>query len=158
MYGKIFEGMYEGSMYGAGMHVFAVWGYVIARMQKGRVELNPKMLADILGGEEEDVISAIEYLTQPDTNSRTKDFDGRRMVKEGQFQYLVPSWEYYRNIRNEEDRREYNRLAQAKHRAKAKGSGPLNGETEAIQKVDSGHWPQERADEVASESRENPNL
>ena len=37
-FGKHFVSMYEGSMFGAGLNVFAVWGYVIAHVQQERVE------------------------------------------------------------------------------------------------------------------------
>ena len=103
-------------MYGAGVAVFAVWTYVIAHAKRGRVELNPRMLADILGGTEEEVKEAIEKLSAPDPNSRHKAYDGRRMVKEGEFQYFLPSWEYYQAIRNEDERRQYNRRKMREHR------------------------------------------
>lgn len=118
MFGKHFESMYEGSMYGAGVNVFAVWGYVIAKAQRSRVELNPRKLADTLGGTVQEIEQAIEYLCKPDSESRFKEYDGRRLVKEGEFQYFVPSHEYYRSIKNEEHRREYNRIKQAEYRAK----------------------------------------
>jgi len=116
MYGRAFESMYEGSMYGAGVAVFAVWGYVIAKGKKGIIELNPKKLADTLGGTEKEIREAIEYLMKPDPNSRFKEEDGKRLVKEGQFQYRVPSWDKYEVIRNEEHRREYNADKQAEYR------------------------------------------
>jgi hypothetical protein len=113
--------MYEGSMYGAGVAVFAVWGYVIARTQKSSVELNPKKVTDTLGGTLEEITSAIEYLTKPDPKSRFKEYEGRRLIKEGEFQYFVPSYEHYRSIRNADERREYNRLKQADYRQKKSG-------------------------------------
>jgi hypothetical protein len=125
MYGKHFESMYEGSMYGAGISVFAVWGYVISHARAGRVELNPKKLADTLGGTLEDVRGAIEFLMKPDPHSRHKEREGRRLVKEGEFQYLLPSWGAYQQIRNEDERRAYNRKKQAEYRARSK---PLPGE------------------------------
>lgn len=118
MYGKHFESMYEGSMYGAGIAVFAVWGYVIAHVRKSRVELNPVKLAHTLGGEVSDIESAITVLTEPDPKSRHKTHEGRRLIREGEFQYFVPSWETYQAIRNADDRREYNRQKQAEYRAK----------------------------------------
>lgn len=59
MYGKSFESMYEGSMIGAGINVFAVWNYIITKGRKGFVEINPKLLAFTLGGTEADVVSAL---------------------------------------------------------------------------------------------------
>jgi hypothetical protein len=118
MYGKHFESMYEGSMYGAGVVVFAVWGYVIAFTHKSRVELNPRKLADTLGGKVEEIEEAIKKLQEKDPESRNKEYEGRRLVKEGEYQYYVPSWESYQNLKNEDARREQNRLAQMRWREK----------------------------------------
>lgn len=120
MYGKHFESMYEGSMYGAGVPVFAVWGYVIAHARKARVELNPRKLADTLGGDVSEIETAIEFLMKPDPNSRHKEHEGSRLIKEGEFQYFLPSWETYQAIRSADDRREYNRLKQQERRQKLK--------------------------------------
>lgn len=118
MYGKHFTSMYSGSMMGAGPVVFAVWGYVISHAQKDRVEINPRLLATLLGCKEKEILDAIEYLTKPDPDSRCKEHQGRRMVKEGQYQYFLPSAQTYREMRNEDERREYNRQKQAEYRAK----------------------------------------
>lgn len=107
-------------MYGAGIAVFAVWGYVIAHARDGRVELNPKKLADTLGGTVEEIEQAIDYLCRPDPQSRHKEHEGRRLIKEGQFQYFAPSWKIYYRIKSEEERREYNRVKQAEHRQRRK--------------------------------------
>jgi hypothetical protein len=82
--------------------------------------LNPKLLAFTLAGTrsgaEEEVREAIEFLCAVDPESRSRAEDGRRMVKEGEFQYRVVNWEIYQGIRNEEQRREYNRIKQAEYR------------------------------------------
>ena len=122
MYGKHFESMYEGSMVGKGAVYFAVWGYVIAKARSGYVEINPVLLAAILGCEKEEVDRVVCDMQQPDLESRNKSHDGRKLVKEGQFQYYVPSHEYYRLMRNEEDKREYNRKRQAELRARKKAA------------------------------------
>lgn len=134
MFGKHFSSMYEGSLYGAGAMVFAVWGYVIANFRPdknlgGYVNLNPKMLAATLGEGVDDVQKAIDYLCAPDPNSRNKDRDGRRLVKIAEYDYQVVNGAAYRAIRNEWERREYNRLAQQRHRDKKRAAHrPLPGE------------------------------
>lgn len=147
MWGKHFESMYEGSMYGAGTNVFAVWGYVISHTRAGRVELNPKKLADTLGGTMEEIQKAIEYLMSPDPHSRHKEHQGRRLLKEGEFQYFLPSWASYQQIRNEEERREYNRNKQREYRQMKKGK-PLPGERSYEEAVKRGD--QEEADRIAA--------
>jgi len=131
-YGKHFGSMYERSMVGAGAHVFAVMGYVIAKQQADKVhgsyvELNPKLLAAVIGEPEDKILKAIEYLSSPDDNSTTKAEGGRRIVKVDQFGYRVVNGAKYRAIRDEEERRKQNRDAQRKFRLNK--SLPLIGET-----------------------------
>jgi hypothetical protein len=116
VYGKFFASAFTGSMFGAGSDVFAVWAYVIANTKDSQVELNPNLLAATLGTSRERVQQAIDFLCAPDPNSRSKDAEGRRLVREGEFAYRVPTFSAYRAIRNEEERREYNRVKKAEQR------------------------------------------
>ena len=120
MYGKLFSSTFTGSMFGAGPEVFAVWSYVVANVVDSYVELNPPLLAAVLGADAERVRAAIERLCDVDPASRNPSEEGRRLIHEGGFQYRVVSHEIYRNMRNEEDRRIYNREAQARSRARRK--------------------------------------
>lgn len=153
MYGKAFESMYDGSMVGAGTNVFAVWNYVIAKTRRGIIELNPKLLAFILGGTEKEVSQAIVFLCSKDPKSRSKTADGSRLVKEGEYQYRVVNWHLYDGIKSELDRREYNRVKQAEYRDRKKRLSPsppgtpLKGETEAMEAERRGS-SQEELDEI----------
>lgn len=132
MYGKIFESMFTGSMVGAGSHVFAVWGYVLANTKPdGYVELNPILLAAIIGETREKVQEAIDVLCEPDPDSRNKDEEGRRLVREGQFYYRVVTYHHYRNLRNDEERREYFRIKKQEQRARER-EGLSNGESKTF--------------------------
>lgn len=107
MYGKHFQSTYNGSMVGSGPVVFAVWGYVIANTRDSIVELNPIILGAILGCTPEEITAAIDKLCEPDEKSRGVEHNGSRLVKKTEFAYFVPTYEKYRNIRNENERREY---------------------------------------------------
>lgn len=120
MYGKFFSSTFTGSMFGAGADVFAVWGYVIANTVDSTVELNPTMLAAIIGSAPDAIKSAIEYLCRPDPQSRNQEHDGCRLLHESGFQYHVVSHALYRAMRDEEDRRAYNRIKQRESRARRK--------------------------------------
>lgn len=120
MYGKLFASTFTGSMYGAGPDVFAVWAYVIANTVDSQVELNPNLIAALLGCTPDRARAAIEVLCAPDPNSRSKAEGGRRLVREGEFAYRVPNFAAYRSIRNEEDRRAYNREKKREQRARDK--------------------------------------
>ena len=74
--------MYQGSMVGAGAKVFAVWGYCIANAdpESHCVDLNPALLAAVLGESVENIKDAVEYLASPDVNSHNKEHEGRRII------------------------------------------------------------------------------
>jgi len=127
MYGKIFESLFTGSMVGSGSHIFAVWSYVIANTKPdSSVELNPIILAAILGEPPERIGAAIAFLLAPDARSRSKVEDGRRLVQEGEFLYSVPTYEHYHNVRTNEERREYFRDKKREQRRKTKMSNCLS--------------------------------
>jgi hypothetical protein len=88
-------------MFGAGADVFAVWAYVIANCQDFTIELNPSLLAAIIGSDKaaiESAISSISYLCSPDPDSQNPAEDGRRLMHEAAFQYRVVSHKVYRAI------------------------------------------------------------
>lgn len=120
MFGKFFASAFEGSMYGAGSGVFALWAYVISHTVNSRVEINPMAVAPKIGMAVEEVNRALEYLQREDPRSRSKEFGGRRMVKEGEFAYYIPNHRAYLLIKKSEDLRRYNARKQQEHRAKKK--------------------------------------
>ena len=67
--------------------------------------------------------------------------EGRKLERVGEFLYHIINYEYYRAIKNQADRREANRVAQATYRAKKKGEvglkngKPLKGEVEYLDRV-----------------------
>ena len=123
MYGKIFATMYEGSMVGAGPVVFAIWGYCIARADvDGTVLLNPQLLAPIIGTSRQEIEKALDYLKSPDEHSKNTDHEGRRIIHQAGHLYFVVSHALYRNMKNNEDRREYMR----EYMRKKRGSSPVN--------------------------------
>lgn len=99
---------FTGSMFGQPPLVFAVWFYAIANAKPsedddyglvGMVELNPAILSATFGGADpKDIESAIDYLEGLDPDSTTKDHDGRRMVRVGQFERLVLNLGKYRKL------------------------------------------------------------
>lgn len=139
MYGKAFSSMYTGSMMGIGAVPFAVWGYVIANMQPDKecgaqVELNPKLMAVLIGEPEKAITDAIELFCAPDLKSRTKAKEGRKLVKLGEFDYQVVNGEKYRQIRTNEERREYLRNYNAGRKVKSK---PMKGEIAYVKRLES---------------------
>lgn len=154
MYGKHFQSTYTGSMYGKGALVFAVWGYVIAHTKDSYVEINPIQLAQILGDVSKDeVVAAIEYLCSPDESSRNKDHDGRRLIREGEYLYFVPTFTHYHSMQNSDDRREYMR-EYMKNRRKTMSNEYVNSCKHRVNNVNSGKHNQNQRSDSYSESKD----
>lgn len=133
MYGKLFGSMFEGSLVGKGWGPLLVMSYAVANGEPDReagmlVELNPVLMAAQFGEDVEDVKRAIEFLCQPDPESRTPTEDGRRLIKLGTFSYQIVNGMKYRAIVDEDKRRDQVRAAMARHRAKKKEK-PSRGAT-----------------------------
>lgn len=109
-FGLAYESIFDGSMYGTGPTVFAVWLYVIAKGYGGTVTLNPRKLAETLGATREDVEAAIAFHCSPDRDSRTDTDEGRRLRHLGGYSYEVVNHELYKSARALEEKRAYNRL------------------------------------------------
>lgn len=121
MYGKFHSSAFTGSMRGSGPVVFAVWAYVISNTnQHSVVELNPDLVAFLLGCKSSEVEQAIETLCAPDAKSRCKENEGRRLIKEGEFQYFVPTHKHYREMKTTEEKREYNKVKKQEERSRKK--------------------------------------
>jgi hypothetical protein len=118
MWGKVFSTMFEGSLRGKGAVVFSVMTYIITKTQNSVVTLNPEVVAFLIGCKTCEVKDAIDLLCAPDPDSNLKEHEGRRLIREAQFQYRVVNWAYYNSIRNEEERKESNRVAAARYREK----------------------------------------
>lgn len=140
-------------MIGSGLNVFAVWNYVIAKTRRGVIELNPELLAFILGCDAKEIQSAITFLCSPDKRSRSKDHGGRRLIQEGEYQYRVVNWKMYDGIKSEADRREYNRRKQAEYRAtqRANALGAMNRNREKRFIAEAGNDNQKACDQISGE-------
>lgn len=125
MYGKIYESMFYGSMRGSGGAFFAIWSYIISHMKPDgnhgmKVEINPEVIAFLIGEPESVVKEKIALMCAPDPKSRSKEEEGRKLRSLGEYTYLVINGAAYNKIRNDVERREYNRVKQAEHRARDK--------------------------------------
>lgn len=104
-------------MVGSGPTAFAVWAYVIAHAKPpGQVELNPKVVAALIGCDPVEVSKVLQEFLSPDKDSRNQEHEGRRLLPIGPFTYQVTGWDKYQKLRNEEARREQNRQAQQRLR------------------------------------------
>lgn len=125
MYAKVFTSIYQGTLRGNAYGIL-VFTNLLAHCDKtGLVDIHPRAIADEVGVPVDKVREALSFLEAPDTESRTPDEEGRRIVRVDQHRdwgWRVVNYAKYRAIRNEDDRAEQNRLAQARWREKHKVS------------------------------------
>ena len=87
----------------------------------GVVDKHWRAIADETGLTEAKVKAAIVLLEGPDIESRSPEMDGARLVRMDEHRawgWQITNYAKYRAIRNEDDRREQNRLAQQRFRDK----------------------------------------
>lgn len=81
----------------------------------GKVSAAIPGLASVANVTVEDCEKAVNKLKSPDSYSRTKDFDGRR-IEETDGGWTILNYLKYRRMMSEEERREYKRIKQQEYR------------------------------------------
>jgi hypothetical protein len=137
MYAKLFTSIYQGTLRG-NAHGLLVFTNLLAHCDKhGEVDIHPRAIAEEVGLTVDQVRVALGMLEAPDCESRSPDLDGRRIVRLDQHRdwgWQVVNYLKYRSIRDEEDRREQNRLAQERWRNKNKPASATVDPDKPIQK------------------------
>lgn len=156
MYGKLHASAFTGSMRGAGATRFAVWSWIIANTNQHHVvEINPDIVAFMIGCTVSEVEESVAFLCAPDGKSRSKNDEGRRLLREGEFQYLVPQHEFYRKMQTTEEKREYNRVKQQESRMKKRPVKPLVKNVNDVVQADASASKSDSVLKGESEGRKN---
>lgn len=116
---KLFSSITESTVWCEPAHTRLVWITMLAMAdRKGRVWASVPGLANRARVPLEDTEKALATFLAPDRYSRTPDHEGRRIEPiDGGWKLL--NHEKYRDMRDEETRRDQNREAQARHREKS---------------------------------------
>jgi len=152
MFAKVFKTIYYGSLKGMkdARDVFIC--LLTHADRRGVVEyLTEEMIAPLVGISVEAVKGAIEILEETDPRSRTPDEDGRRLVRLETGGWQIVNYVQYRETRDEETRREQNRMAQRARREKVAGCKPSVSRPSAVHQHPSAHA---EADVEVEEKRE----
>lgn len=123
MYGKIFASLYQGTLRGRAHEILVFTNMIACCDQYGVVDKHPKAIAEETGLTIDEARRAIENLELPDPESRSADHGGARIVRHfdnRNWGWLIVNYAKYRAMRNEEDRREQNRIAQERWRNRNK--------------------------------------
>jgi hypothetical protein len=123
MYGKLFASMYDGSLVGGKFPwqaLVTLQQMIILSDKDGVIDMTLSALHRKTGIPLEILEVGIEALKQPDPDSRTPTFEGRRIVPLDETRawgWLVVNKEQYAKMRDPAERREYMRQKQAERRA-----------------------------------------
>ena len=117
-YGKLWSGITESSLWGGSKEARLLFVTLLAKADAtGFVEASPSGLARLANLSREETDSALEELTSPDPDSKSKVADGRRVA-------IVPcgvcvvNYEEYRKRRDDDERRGYMREYMRDYRQK----------------------------------------
>ena len=122
MYAKLFADIRQSTIWAEDSDTRIVWITLLTMADKdGLVRARAPGISIQARVPLKKVREALALFKAPDPDSRSKDHDGRRM-EENEEGYLILNYAKYRDIRDEDSRREYMRKYMRNRRAKEKGA------------------------------------
>lgn len=112
MYGKIFESMYDGTLYGHWQAIVTFQQMIVLADQEGVVDMTPQAMAARTSIPFEIIKAGVEFLEQPDEYSRSKAEDGRRIERLEErrpWGWRIVNYAYYRDLASREEKRKKDR-------------------------------------------------
>lgn len=121
MYVKLFTSIYQGTLRGNSRGLLVFTNLLAHCDSHGITDVHPRAIAEEVGLSIEQVREALDELESPDPESRSPEEDGRRIVRIDEHRawgWRVVNYGKYRAIKNEDERREQNRISQQRYREK----------------------------------------
>ena len=116
---KLFSSLIFSTVWREPLHVKVVWITMLAMANRnGEVWASVPGLADAAKVDVEQCRESLARLSSPDPDSRTKDYEGRR-IQEVDGGWRILNYPKYRELRDADERRLANREYQRRHRAKS---------------------------------------
>ena len=120
MYGKVFASLYQGTLRGKAHPILVFTNLISTANRHGEVDRHWRAIADDIGLTTEEVRDAIDFLMAPDPESRSPDCDGARLTliaPHRAWGWVIVNYAKYRDIRDEEERRDYMRDYMSRRRS-----------------------------------------
>lgn len=127
MFAKLYPSMYDGTLATKGpWQALVTFQQLLVLCDRfGVVDMTREVIARRTTIPLEIITTGIDALEQPDPNSRRPDDDGRRIVRlddHRDWGWQIVNYGHYRDLKNAEDRREYQKNLMRERRAAAKGA------------------------------------
>ena len=123
MYGKIFDSMYEGTLYGHWEAIVTLQQMLVLCNSEGVIDMTPQAIAARTSIPLEILTKGIGILTEPDPYSRTPGDDGKRIVlmdNHRPWGWFIVNYAKYQKIRSREEKLEADRVRIAEKRKTSK--------------------------------------
>lgn len=127
MFAKVFSQIFDSSIAENYRHRHVFMDLLVLADSDGAVDMTLEAVARRTNVPLEEVRAAIEFLSRPDPASNSPAEDGRRLLPiddRKPWGWQIVNYSHYRQIRNEEERREYFRTYRQVQR---EGKRPKNG-------------------------------
>ena len=121
MYGKIFESIYEGSLYGHWEAIVTFQAMIVLANEDGELDMTPQALAGKTSIPIHVIKAGLAILQKPDPDSRSPLHEGRRIIplEEGRaFGWQIVNYTHYRNLASREDKKRADRDRVAEKRSR----------------------------------------
>jgi hypothetical protein len=135
MYVKIFAQIYDSSIAENYLVRFVFEDFLILADKHGHVDMTPGAIARRTNVPIDIVKEGIERLSSPDLESRSPEEEGRRIVlldPHRPWGWRIVNYEQYRNIRDDEARKEYFREHKRMQRAQSKNVLDSQGQSNGV--------------------------
>lgn len=119
MYAKIFDSMYEGTLYGHWEAIVTLQQMLVLCDPAGVIDMTPEAISGKTSIPVEIIKKGIEVLTSPDPHSRTPGDDGRRIATiDGHrpWGWYIVNHAKYQRLKSAEEKREADRIRMAEKR------------------------------------------
>jgi hypothetical protein len=123
MYGKIFDTIYDGTLYGHWEAIVTFQQFIVLSDADGVVDMTPHAMAARTSIPLEILFKGIKILEQPDPYTRTPGEDGRRIILMDDHRpwgWVIVNHAKYKAMRNADQKREADRVRIAEKRKQIK--------------------------------------
>ena len=124
MYGKLFESMYAGTLYGNWEAIVTLQQFVIVADESGLVDMTPPAIAAKTSIPLEIIEKGIKVLSEEDKYSRSEKEGGKRIIlvdESRPWGWQIVNYKYYRDLASREDKKKADKERIRRKRAKKLG-------------------------------------
>ncbi len=135
MYGKIFDSMYDGTLYGHWQAIVTFQQMIVLADADGIVDMTPQAMAARTSIPLEIIQAGLPLLEAPDPYSRTPGEDGKRIElidAHRPWGWHIVNHEKYKNLRDADEIRSQNRERQQRFRDKKRGEAENNAASQSV--------------------------